>query len=48
LLARLAKYEELMKKSGVDYSQHANVWVESGLEAKREDDSTVEDAATEL
>ncbi|KAF5970348.1 transcription factor [Fusarium coicis] len=48
LLARLAKYEELMKKSGVDYSQHANVWVESGLEAKREDDMTVEDAATEL
>ncbi|KAJ4033433.1 hypothetical protein NW756_012984 [Fusarium oxysporum] len=50
LLARLAQYEKLMQKNGVDYSQHANVWVSSGLEAKREDDTstTVSDAATEL
>jgi len=46
----LAQYEKLMQKNGVDYSQHANVWVSSGLEAKREDDTsiTVSDAATEL
>ena len=50
LLARLAQYEKLMQKNGVDYSQHANVWVSSGLEAKKEDDTstTVSDAATEL
>ncbi|RKL33183.1 hypothetical protein BFJ72_g10199 [Fusarium proliferatum] len=48
LLARLAQYEQLMRKSGVDFSQHANVWVKSGLETKKEDDTEVSDAATEL
>ena len=34
LLARLANYEELMKKHEIDFSQHANTWVSSGLETK--------------
>lgn len=36
LLARLAQYEQLMQQNGIDYSQHANVWVPSGREAKAE------------
>ncbi|KAF4342473.1 transcription factor [Fusarium beomiforme] len=51
LLARLAQYEQLMKKNGVDYTQHANIWVESGLEMKSEDDTSTTataDAPTEL
>ncbi|KAJ4127793.1 hypothetical protein NW768_008068 [Fusarium equiseti] len=46
LLARLALYEELMKKNGVDFTQHVNVWRSSGLEAKVEDSD--ETAPTEL
>ncbi|CAG7558369.1 unnamed protein product [Fusarium equiseti] len=46
LLARLALYEELMKKNGVDFTQHVDVWRSSGLEAKAEDGG--EAAPTEL
>ncbi|KAH7184734.1 uncharacterized protein B0J16DRAFT_286167 [Fusarium flagelliforme] len=46
LLARLALYEELMKKNGVDFTQHVDVWRSSGLEAKVEIDD--ESAPTEL
>ncbi|KAF7554345.1 hypothetical protein G7Z17_g2987 [Cylindrodendrum hubeiense] len=34
LLARLARYEDLMRKNNIDYTQSANTWVPSGLEAK--------------
>jgi hypothetical protein len=46
LLARLAVYEELMKKNGVDFTQHVNVWRSSGLENKVEDGDEI--APTEL
>lgn len=45
LLAKLAVYEDLMRKNGVDFTQAANVWKSSGLEAKVEDG---ENAPTEL
>lgn len=32
LLARLARYEDLMRQNGVDYAPHATTWVPSGLE----------------
>ncbi|RGP81254.1 transcription factor [Fusarium longipes] len=51
LLAKLAQYEDLMQKNGIDYSQHANVWVSSGLEAKAERDTSTDTdspAPTEL
>ena len=32
LLARLARYEDLMRQNGVDYAPYANTWVPSGLE----------------
>lgn len=34
LLARLAQYEDLMRKHNVDFSRYANAWVPSGLELK--------------
>lgn len=34
LLARLAQYEDLMRKHNVDFSHYANAWVPSGLELK--------------
>ncbi|KAF4966874.1 hypothetical protein FSARC_5487 [Fusarium sarcochroum] len=40
LLARLAQYEELMQKHNIDYTQHANIWVSSGMEAKSEPDAS--------
>ncbi|KAJ4251468.1 hypothetical protein NW762_011453 [Fusarium torreyae] len=40
LLNRLAQYEELMQKHNIDYTQHANIWVSSGLEAKSEPDAS--------
>ncbi|UPK95438.1 hypothetical protein LCI18_006373 [Fusarium solani-melongenae] len=32
LLARLAQYEDLMRKHNVDFTQHANIWVPCELE----------------
>lgn len=32
LLARLARYEDLMRQNGVDYAPYATTWVPSGLE----------------
>lgn len=34
LLARLALYEDLMRKHEIDFARYANTWVPSGLEAK--------------
>lgn len=34
LLARLALYEDLMRKHQIDFTRYANTWVPSGLEAK--------------
>ncbi|KAH6961983.1 hypothetical protein BKA56DRAFT_636976 [Ilyonectria sp. MPI-CAGE-AT-0026] len=34
LLARLALYEDLMRKHKIDFTRYANTWVPSGLEAK--------------
>ncbi|KAI5459127.1 hypothetical protein BGZ63DRAFT_390329 [Mariannaea sp. PMI_226] len=36
LLARLTRYEDLMKKHGIDFTPYANTWVSSGLEIKYE------------
>ncbi|SPJ79180.1 uncharacterized protein FTOL_07571 [Fusarium torulosum] len=36
LLARIAQYEQLMRENGIDYTQHANVWVPSALTPKSE------------
>lgn len=39
-LARLALYEDLMRKHSIDFTRYANTWVPSGLEVKlRENDS---------
>ena len=38
LFARLARYEDLMRKHNVDFTHHANSWVPSGLEMKVKDD----------
>jgi hypothetical protein len=51
LLARLAQYEELMQSNRIDYTQHTNVWVSSGLETKAERDTSTDadsPAPTEL
>jgi hypothetical protein len=37
LLARLARYEDLMRQHNVDFTQHANTWVSPGIEAKAKD-----------
>ena len=40
LLARLAMYEDLMRKHNIDFAHYANTWVPSGLEVKlKESDS---------
>jgi hypothetical protein len=40
LLARLALYEDLMRKHNIDFTHYANTWVPSGLEVKlKESDS---------
>ncbi|KAF4443966.1 hypothetical protein F53441_11284 [Fusarium austroafricanum] len=48
LLARLAQYEELMKMNGVDYTQHANIWVPSESKLKTEKDVADSPAPKEL
>jgi hypothetical protein len=42
LLAKIAKYEELMQKNGIDYTQYANVWVSSGAGTKFEKDTSAD------
>ncbi|KAH7120403.1 fungal-specific transcription factor domain-containing protein [Dactylonectria estremocensis] len=37
LLARLARYEDLMRENNVDFAHCANTWVPSGLEAQGKD-----------
>jgi len=34
LLARLALYEDLLRKHNVDFDHYANTWIPSGLEVK--------------
>ncbi|KAL6916376.1 hypothetical protein FSST1_007871 [Fusarium sambucinum] len=34
LLTRLAKYEDLMRKNGIDFTEHTNVWVSPSLGTK--------------
>ncbi|KAM0197356.1 hypothetical protein ACHAPI_005222 [Fusarium lateritium] len=41
LLARIAQYEQLMRENGIDYTQHANVWVPSALTPKSEKSTSV-------
>ncbi|KAG5659594.1 hypothetical protein KAF25_002153 [Fusarium avenaceum] len=43
LLARIAQYEQLMRENGIDYTQHANVWVPSTLTPKSEKAASVVD-----
>lgn len=42
LLARIARYEDLMRQNGVDYAPYANVWVPSGLEKEQNEQDEVE------
>ncbi|KAH8652250.1 fungal-specific transcription factor domain-containing protein [Xylariales sp. PMI_506] len=38
LMARISRYEDLMRKHNVDFAQHANTWVSSEVEAKVHED----------
>ncbi|KIX10125.1 uncharacterized protein Z518_01206 [Rhinocladiella mackenziei CBS 650.93] len=40
LFARLARYEDLMRKHNVDFTHYANTWVSSGLEMKLKDNDS--------
>jgi hypothetical protein len=48
LLARLAQYEDLMRKHNVDFSHYANDWVPSGVKLKTSQDDSQNSASTIL